>query len=60
MAKKQETPETPEPKFEQEFDPLGRMRLDRPLMPAEAAAQDAEHVRLYEQNRRKRFGPQRP
>jgi hypothetical protein len=43
--------------FEQELDPHGRQRLDRPLTPAEAAEQDAANRERYLNERRKRFAP---
>jgi hypothetical protein len=41
--------------FEPTPDPAGRVRLDRPLTPTEAAAQDAENLEQLVENRRKRF-----
>jgi hypothetical protein len=47
--------------FEPTADERGRLRLDRRLTPEEAAAQDAEHRALYEENRAARFGtPEAP
>jgi hypothetical protein len=61
MPKKQNEQEPQERQGEPEvFEPVederGRLRLDRRLTPAEAAAQDAEHREMFEQNRRERFG----
>ena len=45
------------PVFEQTEDPNGRTRMDRPLTPAEAAAQDAENRAMLEAGRTGRFEP---
>lgn len=44
------------PLFEQ-ADERGRMLLDRPFSPAEAAAQDAENRRKFVESRAGRFDP---
>ena len=49
----EETPEV----FEQAEDPNGRTRMDRPLTPAEAQAQDAENRARLEAGRTGRFEP---
>ncbi len=43
--------------FEQAEDPNGRTRMDRPLTPAEAAAQDGENRAMLEAGRTGRFEP---
>ena len=43
--------------FEQHHDERGRLRLDRPFTPEEAAAQDAAHREEYTAERLSRFDP---
>jgi len=43
--------------FEQHPDERGRLRLDRPFTPEEAAAQDAAHREQYTVERLSRFDP---
>ena len=45
----------PKPHDQTRTDDRGRVLLDRPLTPAEAQAQDAEHRRLAAQEAAKRF-----
>ena len=59
MAPRKQT-QTDEPQvFEQRPDERGRIRLDRPLTAAEAAAQDAEHAALLVEDRNARFSGRR-
>ncbi len=53
MPKNQDESQT----YEQQHDERGRLRLDRPFTPAEAAAQDAEHREQYRVERLSRFDP---
>jgi len=51
-------PQADEPQtFEQHHDERGRLRMDRPLTPEEAAAQDAAHREQYTAERLSRFEP---
>jgi len=43
--------------FEQHHDERGRLRLDRPFTPEEAAAQDTAHREAYSVERLSRFEP---
>ena len=50
-------PQAGEQTFEQHHDERGRLRMDRPYTPEEAAAQDAERREQYTAERLSRFDP---
>jgi len=54
----QDEPQAGEPQtFEQHHDERGRLRMDRPYTPEEAAAQDAARREQYAAERLSRFEP---